>query len=183
MADIQTNEPTEIIKGTTVKWYKTLPDHPASEWTLKYSIRGPSTLDITCTAENDSFLAEISSTETAALTAGKHWFQAYAEKDGERYLAEWGTITVKADLAEADAGYDGRTYAETVLEAIEDMLKGKASQDQREITIGDKSLSRMTPSEIEQWRNVYKAEVLNQKRAERIRRGGYSGKTIYTRFL
>lgn len=181
-SEIPTGEPNSIIQGTTMKWYKPLPDYPPTEWTLTYAIRGPSTLDVTATADNDRFLATISATEAAKLTTGKYWMQGFVTKDGERYVIFQGTLTVEPDLAEQPVDYDGRTYAEIVRDAIEAVLKNRASKDQKEISIGNKSISRMEPDELRKWRDQFRKEVQDQQRAERIRRGGYSGRTIYTRF-
>lgn len=184
-ASIPTTEPTSLVAGETVKWHRSLADYPVSElWTLTYAIRGASSLDVTCTVSGSYYLATISAIDSGNLAAGRYWWQAYVSKasTGERYLVDNGSLKVTADLADAVAGYDGRSHAQIVLDAIEALIQGKASKDQLNVTIGNTTVGRMSPEQIERWRDVYRREVATDQRAERIRRGLPTGRYIGTRF-
>jgi DNA-directed RNA polymerase beta' subunit len=48
--------------------------------------------------------------------------------------------------------------------------------------VGEIEIGRMTPDQIERWRRIYQAEVANEKRADRRRRGLPDRRMIGMRF-
>jgi hypothetical protein len=178
-AEIPTYEPEEFTRGDTVKWKINLPDYaPQDGWTLKYSfVTSSGQVDVTGTDNGDGYhLVTIDSTTSQSFSAGDWSWQAYVEKAGERYTVRRGTLVVKEDFASQTSGYDARTHVKKVLDALEATILGKATSDQLSYTIAGRSLSRMSPSELIHWRDIYRAEYEREKRAERIRRGlGHKG--------
>lgn len=184
-ATIPTTEPTEIVSGETVKWTKSLSDYPADTWTLTYQfVNAADAQAVTCTASGTDFLATITAAQSAAMTAGDWYWQARVSYSGEVYGVGSGRVTVKPNYAVAGAtALDARSHVKKVLDAIEAVMEGKASEDQMSMSIGDRSLSRYSPSELITWRQKYAAEYAREVRQERIKLGlGHSGK-VRIRFM
>ena len=134
MADTPTIEPAEIVAGDTLSWRREdlTADYPACSWTLTYVLAGPQKHTISASADPDfpeAFLVSVPAADTANYQAGNYWWAAYVSKDAERYQIATGQITVKENLSAASAGYDGRSHARKVLDALEAVLEGKATRD------------------------------------------------------
>lgn len=181
--EIPTIEPSQFTVGDTVKWKKTLDCFKASDsWVLTYSLRNATnTINLTATASGDDHLISLTAVTTAAYTAGEYWYQAYVTKGAERYQVETGSIVIKENLA-ASATFDGRSHVKKVLDALEATILGKASKDQLSYSIQGRSLSRMSASEVIEWRDKYKAEYQQELREERIAKGLGNNSIVKVRF-
>ncbi len=170
-ATIPKIEPTTFRLGDTVKWTKSLSDYlPADSWVLTYSFANASDQhDIVASDNGDgSHLVTISAAVSATFSAGKYHYQGYVEKGGERFTVTEGRIEARAVLTSA---VDARIHAETVLDALESLIEGKASSDAQSISVGGKTMTTMSPEELYRWRNFYRREVEDARRAERMAEG------------
>lgn len=186
MSAIPTIEPSEIVAGDTIQWKKSLSSYPAGTWTLKYRlINSAGKFDITAVADGTDHLITITAAISATYTAGTYTWTAYVEKGTEqsleRYTIGTGTLIVKPNLAAQTTGYDNRSHAKKVLDAIEALLAGKATADVMSYTIGGRSISKMPPQELIKWRDIYKAEYLRELKAEKIKQGLDVTNNIYVR--
>lgn len=186
--DIATTEPSVILAGYTLQWEKTLSDYPASEYTLKYSIRGPQAIDITAAADGDDHLVDINAADTEVWQEGDYWWHSYVEKGTgatfERYQIAEGRLTIKADPEALEADYDGRSHAKTMLDAIEATLQGKATDSQLDIlvkSLGDKNIQR-NPELLIKWRDIYKREYQSELAAEMLKKGLGTPRRVGVRF-
>ena len=163
--DILTEEPTEITAGDTVTWKISLSDFLASDsWVLTYAlVKTNKLIEITASADGDDHLVEELPTTTADWDPGIYHYQAYVTKGTERYQVGEGTIEVLEDFA-ASTGYDNRSHAKKVLDAIEALLEGKADQDQLSYSIGGRSLSRFSWDELISARNTYRSMYVAEER-------------------
>ena len=183
---IPTTEPTEFVRGDTVKWIKRLNDYlPADGWQLNYSFSGEGRkLSAAGTDNGDgSHAVTISATESAKFPAGDYVWQAAVSKSGERYTVSAGRISVKPDISDVASGYDGSSHIKKVLDALEATLEGKASHDHKEISLpGGQSISKLTPEEVIKWHSHYQRLYKQELDAEKIARGEQLGGRIVTRF-
>lgn len=92
-----------------------------------------------------------------------------------------GTTEILADLI-TDAAADQRSHAKIMLDALEAVLQGKASKDVSSYSIAGRALTKLTPDELELWRDKYRAEYAAERRKERIKDGRGSGATVKVRF-
>ena len=183
-ASIPTTEPTKFVSGDTVCWTKSLADYPADEYELTYSfVTSGNQFAVTCTADGTDHYAEIAIADSAE-TVGVYRWQSYATlmDDSERYLVESGTCEILTDFASESSGYDPRTSAEKMLDALNATLVGKASQDQLSLSIQGRSLQRMDPAELLTWRSKMKTEVKREQAAEKAELGLATGQKVRTRF-
>lgn len=73
------------------------------------------------------------------------------------------TLKVKQNLKYVDANYDPRSEAEKILEAIEAYLAGRASSQQKEVSVGDKRIIYSSFDQLIKWRQFYKKQVRKEQ--------------------
>ena len=178
-----TNEPSNFTAGDTVKFSKSLSDYPASAgWALSYvAINSAGKFTATGVASGDAFEVTISATTTAAIAAGDYLFETYASKAGERFRVASGTVTVQPNITAA-ATYDGRSHARKTLDAIEAVIEGRASTDQEEYTIGNRSLKRTAIADLIVLADKYRSMVKSEDNAEAVKLGRGAKNRILVRF-
>ena len=181
-------EPERIVVGDFIQWRRTDlgTDYPNDAYTATYVARitggGSSEIQIAGTAYNSDYLFSASSSVSANFTAGFYHYQLemVRNSDSQRIVIDRGTFTVAVDLDVN--GTDPRSHAEIMVDKIETVLQGRADADVLSYSINGRSLSKMPPNELVEWRDYYKREFLMEKRKERIRRKISSGATIVARF-
>ena len=187
-ANSPTTEPLEIVVGDRVSWRRQDigTDYPNDEYTATYVARitggGSSEIQLTGTAYEDDYLFTVSSVTSADFVPGYyHWqLEIVRDSDSERIVIDRGTFTAIVDLDVNQS--DPRTHAEIMVDKIETVLQGRADADVLSYSINGRSLSKMPPKELLEWRDYYKRELLMEKRKERIRRNLPTGATIVARF-
>ncbi|WPY95607.1 hypothetical protein T8T21_05650 [Limimaricola variabilis] len=155
------------------------PEFPTSGWTLSLALRGPASIDVSATGEGENHHLSADAATTAGWAPGTYWYQIRATDDVDVQLVEEGQVRILEDLAAAGPGFDGRSHAEKVLAAIEAVIEGRASLDQSEYRINNRSLTRTPVSDLLKLRNQYRAEVRAQRMA---RRGRGSARRHLVRF-
>lgn len=180
---VPTREPESVRVGDTLKFTKSLPDFDPAADTLNYSFVNASNIyTVTATDNGDgNFLINVLPATTAAWAAGSYrWAAQVTTAGGEKHTVESGTINILPDLM--SAAVDDRSHVKKVLDALEAVIENKATKDQLSYSIGGRSISLMSTSDILLFRDRYKAEYQAEQRAERIKRGlGHGGK-IKVRF-
>ena len=186
-SNYRTTEPTleeygyPIIAGDLTTWKREdLTDYPATSYSLSYKARlensGSTVISISASADGTNYLVSIAGATTGAYTVGLYHYDAYITKTStsERIRVDYGRFEVIPDLSSSTA--DPRTHAKIVLDAIESVIEGRASQDQMSYSIAGRSLSRMSVDDLLTFRNRYKAEVINEERKLRVKEGlGHDG--------
>ena len=176
------NIPKQIRAGDTLKFTDSIPDYSALDgWTLNYSLANKNDkIAITSSASGSDHAISVPYVTTAAWASGKYRYQAYVDDGTDRYTVESGNLEILNDLK---GGFvDDRNHVEKTLDAIEAVLEGKASQDQLSMSINGRSLTRFNPSELLNWRDKYRAELVQIRQRERIAQGMGSGTKIKLRF-
>jgi len=184
--EIPTLEPVEIVAGDLIKWTKTEDSDflIADSWVLTYAFVMTSyQFEITATDNGDNkHLATITTAVSAKIKKGVYKWQSYITLGSERYYVDSGELVVQPNFATLDGGYDSRSHAEKVLESIELTLEGRATKDQSSYTISGRQLSRTPVGDLIMLRDKYKAEVVSERNAERIKKGLGTSSRILTRF-
>lgn len=181
---IPTTEPLAFAGGETLKWRKFLTDYPATAgWTLKYYFRGPGAgFDEVATADGDDYLVVVASATTAPLVGGDWFWQGWIEKGAEKYLVASGQAKVTAALPASGSTYDGRSSIKKILDAIDAMIQGKATQDQQEYQIGDRMLRRYPIGELVELRKTYANLYTQEQQTAGQAKGRPLFKTVLTKF-
>lgn len=181
-APIPTNEPKQLRIGLTWQWTREdLTDYPASTWTLKYWFKktgsSGANFSITASADGSYFDISVAAATTQGYTAGDYTWVAVVTSGSEAHEVDKGTCEILARY-DAAANLDDRTHAAKVVDAIEAVIEGRASQDQMAYTIGNRSLSRMPIADLIMFRDKYRAEVYAEQQAEAVRNGKSAGRVV-----
>ena len=183
-----TEEPEQFVIGDFIQWKRTdlSTDYPNSTHTMAYvaRIRAGGNNEITISGSNSAndYIFSANSSTTANYVEGHyHWQLEVTEtSSGNRIVVTTGEWEVIPDLDVNNA--DPRNHSEIMLDKIETVLQGRADADVLSYSINGRSLSKMSPDELVQWRNYYKKELAMHKRKELIKRGKPTGATISVRF-
>lgn len=184
MGDIPTTEPAVAVAGTTWQWTRDLADYPAGTWELTYHfVNRHHRFQATAAADGTVHAITVDK-DTTAIQDGDYEWRAYVDNGTERHEVAAGRLTVRPDFAKQGAGYDTRSHAEIVLEAIEAVIARRATKDQMGYTLADgRRLDRTPIADLLALRGRYKAEVAREREAARIKAGLGSGRIIKTRFV
>jgi len=178
--------PSRLVVGDRWVWKRTdLTDYPASAYALRYVLRlfgtGATEIAIDANEDGNDYLIEVASATTAAYTAGWYEWQLYIIRsaDSERIMLDRGRVELLPDRDESTA--DPRNHNRIMLEALEATLQGKATRDQTSYSIGDRSIARMSPSEIQEWYDIYRRRVRDDEREEQAEMGKGGGHRVRVR--
>lgn len=152
-----------LVVGDTVEFTTSVSDYPPSDgWTFKIRIVpltvGATPIVLTATTDGDEYLVEVASATTVSWTAGDYSWTSWVEKTGARVTVESGLLEIKAN-PETVTSRDDRSHARIVLQAIEAVIEGRATKDQEEYTIGNRSLKRTPLKDLMAMRDRYNAMV------------------------
>ena len=183
------NVPEEVYVGDNWLWKRDLTDYPVADYTLTYSFRLLSSvateiaLSSSVISESSTSLYTIAvpSASTAGYTKGQYTYQEYITNDSsQRLVLNIGLMTVKSNL-DADTE-DPRSDPRKVYDALVATIENRASIDQMSMSIAGRSLSRMAPEELENWKSHYKALVNNEEKVSRRNRNEATGNQVKIKF-
>lgn len=185
--EIPTIEPSSVRAGDTVTWLKSLADYPAtSGWTLYYRfINSTAKIDITATASGADHLVSVAKATSAAWTSGDYTYVAWVTNGTERATVAEGRVTVLPDLAAVtNVGYDNRTQAKKMLEAIDAALLSLSSGERLAVVEAEITGRRFKYdfTGLMKLRNLYAAQVRAEENAERASLGLGSRNKLNVRF-
>lgn len=172
MADVPTTEPRYLTAGDTWTWQRSLSDYSAADgWTLTYAlVTSAAQITITASASGSDHLVEVDAATTAAYTPGDYSWQAYVTSGAERYQVDTGTVTVRPNLAAASSGYDTRSGAEIILDAINTYLQTGDIQA-GSVSFEGRQIQYHSLEDLLKARSLLSAEVANEaakKRAQEL---------------
>ena len=153
---------------------------------LTYNYRGTDLLDITAAQDGTGsrWLVTITADQSATIRSGEYTWQAKVSKAGEVYTVDSGHLRVLPNLAFEAGGFDGRSVARRTLERIERVMYGRGSRDDLSYQAPGTGMSlvKMTPAQLLEWYNYWKAEVAREQAAEDLANGKASGRDILVQF-
>jgi hypothetical protein len=184
--EIPTIEPAEVRAGDTVTWQKTLDAYPAGTWVLYYRlINATAKIDITAIASGDAHLVSVLPTTSDDWTAGEYAYVAWVISGADRVTVAQGKITVLPNLAAvATAGFDLRTQAKKMLDAIDAALLSLSSGERLAVVEAEVNTRHFKYNfdGLEKLRNIYAAKVRAEDNAERAKLGLGSRNKLNVRF-
>lgn len=185
MADIPTTEPARIIAGDTAKWLIWLDDYrPADGWSMSYTLVSTASKRVTVasTTSGTSFLTTVSASTTANMAPGTWHFQGRVSNATESYTVRSGQLEIEDNFAAVQSTLDNRSHARKMLDLIEAALEGRAVDGIDSHTIGGVAINLIPLERLRVLRDQYKAEVLREEQADKLKRGVGGGRNIYVRF-
>ena len=187
MVDIATNEPLKVQAGTTVEWKRTFADYPAPTWALKYSlVNSAGQITITATADGTDHKVSVAKGTTAGWADGSYHWQAYVDNGTSRHLVDEGTLEILPDFETKTTGFDNRSIAAQMVDALEALFAGKITRsdlDKITYSIGVRSMTKASLADLRAEYTHWKAILKSEQEAEQIANGLGTGRKIYTRFV
>lgn len=165
-----TEMPDDLVIGDFWTWYMPAStEFPAASWTLSFGFAGPATLASgtgwTITAQSDgTWLVQVAKATTAGYTAGRYrWSAVVTGGSSERYQIAAGWVVIQPNIPVLTG--DQRTHAQKMLAYIESALEARANGDifAESVSIGGRSISKMTTAELRRLRGQYAAEVYREQ--------------------
>jgi hypothetical protein len=183
---IPTTEPVSARAGDSWKWTRSLPDYPASTWTLTYTLwTASAALTITASASGADHAVDVDSATTGAYVAGRYEWVARVTDGTDTYSIGSGTLQI---LPAVGAAMDTRSHARKMLDALNALIEGRATDGDIDVvrtsvatSSGDRSTQWDMPTLLK-LRQQYAAAVAAEEDAARIARGERSSRLIGVRF-
>lgn len=157
--------PAKFDAGTTFDRLVNQAGYPAPDWALSLLLRGPSTINITATAEGTQHRFRVEAAATAAWVPGVYAWAMRATRGADVVNVSRGSTTVAPDIDSLAVGSVTTTHAQRVLAAIEAVLEKRASIDQKRYVINNRELERTPINELLKLRDVYRVEVKRENAA------------------
>lgn len=174
--------PKEFTAGDTLSFTESVEDYlPEDGWALSYVlVNALGTETVTSSDNGDStHLVAETAANTASWTAGDYRWQSYVTKALERYTVSRGSITIKPNFA--TGAVDARSHVKKTLDAIESLLEGKAGKDVDSYSIHGRSLSKMSITELLEWRDKYVRELAQLEKEADLESGIANSNKVYVR--
>ncbi len=150
---VPSNEPLKLRAGDTWQWTRTITDHPASTWSLVYTLRrfGEDPITITGVANGDTFDITVTAAVTAPYKHGVWDWIARVALSAEVFTVDQGKLEILPNI-ELEQIADHRTYNQRALDALEAVMENKATSDHLQFTVsttqGSHTIQKMTWEQI-----------------------------------
>jgi len=166
--------PAEIRAGDTLAFTRSHAEYPAGDgWELAFKLLPLSgtPISFTGTAAGNSWGVTVAASSTATWVAGRYTWVETVALSGVRKTLGTGEVLILANLAALAAGFDGRSFARKMLEAIEAALVNAATASQLDlidVTFAGRGQKRDRAGLIKA-RDLYRREVQTEDRAAGIK--------------
>ena len=161
--------PDRVKAGLSQAFRVVSRDCPAPDWTVTAVLRGPAAIDLVAQPEGRNHVFHVPAAVSAQWLAGRYVYSVRAARDGHVVELEHGELQVAADIAQLAAGHDPRAHVQKVLDAIEAVLENRATLEQEQYQINNRSLKRRSIGELLKLRDHYRAELSRMNAARRGR--------------
>lgn len=157
----------------------------AATWALAYSLRGPSSLDMTAVASGRAWQTTLTAVASAALLPGDYVWAAILTSGAERITASNGKLSITTDLASTTAPFDGRTTAQIALANCEAAMAtfNATGGKVKKYEIAGRIMEFQTIGELMQLHSFWSMRVLGEGTAASIANGNGNPRNLYTRFV
>lgn len=177
-----TQVPSELIAGDTWEWTRDLSDYPAATWaSVWYFEKADHNFSVAGVASGDTHTATVAAATSAGYTPGEYRWRLVVTAAGVRKTAESGYLDVLRDPA-AVGNVDFRSTARVVLDHIDAYLRDPTNLTAASYSLGGRSLSRWSRSELLAERDKWQAEARNEEAADRMAQGLGNPRRLYVRF-
>lgn len=189
-ANAPEGEPETIVVGDFIQWKRSdlVQDYPVATHSATLIARitggGANEIQISATESNPSYyLFTATSAASSSFSPGDyHWqLEITQTSSGDRIVVATGMFQILPDLDVNNS--DPRSHADIMLAKIQTILEGRADSDVSSYSIQGRSLAKMSISDLLQWRDYYRREVLKDKRNSDIKNGRKTSSTVKVRFL
>ncbi|MAE21828.1 MAG: hypothetical protein CMK92_05295 [Pseudomonas sp.] len=172
---VDTTAPHAVRAGDSATWIVSFPKYPASKgWALSLTLVNGDTVNTTAfnvRSLGDEYEVTLGASESAQLTPGTYVLYHTLSLGDERHTVQEKRFTVKHNVT---TQHDPRSQAERTLQAIRDLLEGKADDDQQMVQYAGRTLSRYTFEQLIQIESRL-ARTVARERAAKAGHKGFIG--------
>jgi hypothetical protein len=188
------NIPAQIRAGDTVKWRDGSTTDAfgaaitSADWTLTYYLRTNTASEgatVVGAAYGQGWEVTIAAATSAGFDAGQWFWQAVAEKAGDKVTVGAGQLEVLAalDYTGTPGAFDGRSQAEKDLAAVQSAMRAIISGGAvAEYSIGSRRLKKMEMADLITLESKLKAEVKREQAAALQAQGLGNPHNLFVRF-
>lgn len=183
------NIPRTIVAGDSITWrdvaMKDNLGNQVSSLThiLTYAIRGTQNLTLTSTSYQNGWETTITAAQSITLTGSTYYWQAYATEGINRITLGAGQLTIEKNFSTQTAPFDGRTQAKKDLDAVVAAIRAIISNNAvQEYTIGNRSVKKMSMTDLIMLRDQLRYEVVVEQKAEMKANGLGDPHNLFVRF-
>jgi hypothetical protein len=188
------NIPAQIRAGDTVSWRDAATTNNlgvavgSADWSLTYYLRTNTASEgatVVGVPFGQGWEFTIPAATSAGFDAGQWFWQAIAEKAGEKTTLGAGQLTVLAALefTGTPGAFDGRSQAQKDLDAVQSAIRAiVAGGAVAEYSIGTRRLKKMEMTDLLALESKLKAEVKREQAAELQANGLGNPHNLYVRF-
>ncbi len=166
------NYPIEMYQQATYSWQESFEDYkPSSNYNCKFVIKyNQNVYSFTATPDltNDVFQFNLTATNTETITPGnyKAYYNIYKGDYSENYVVPLDEVIVFPSVT---SNTDNRTIEEKILDAINELLQGRAQEDYSGYSFNGRSITKLSYDELIKARSYFQYMVNMQKgKAPRI---------------
>lgn len=168
-------DPVTIVKGRYIAWRKLL-DVDSASYSVKYVLHpraGGELRTVLGTQSGIYWTFALTGALSALWVEGDYSFDVVVVRtlDSEEAVIASGSAKVFASTS------DRRSHAQVMVEKIESILQGRAASDVDSYSIGSRSISKMSITELTKWRDYYRSEVGD------VSGGGQKTNKVKVRFI
>lgn len=180
----------QLPAGDSAVWLDdavTLPDGriaSSATWSLRYWLRGPSTLDLLAVANGAGWKTTLTAVQSAALTAGLYQWTATVSAGAERITVGSSQATITPDLTTVSAPFEARTAAQVALADCEAAMGtfNKTGGKVKKYDIAGRTMEFQTIGELMSLHAFWQAKVLGEQNTASVANGGGNTRNLYARF-
>lgn len=174
----------DITAGETISYTQSFSGFdPATDTLVFDCVTDGQQKTITATDNGDgTFKIDVAYTETDGWKDGLWHYQAHITDAGSaRKFVENGSFSVAPKFAGMEDGFDNRSHVKQTLDALEATILGKASRDQLSYSVAGRTMSRLSPAELLEWRDKYRQFYRDELRGEKAAGGKDLSNKIFAR--
>ena len=175
--------PEKLTAGDTWRWTVAFADYPAPTWIVTYTFRNASaSFSAQAAADGTSHAVTIAAATSAAIIAGRYQWTARAVSGSivETIDSESGWVEILPDSI-AGQSRDMRSWAQRALDAVKATIEGTATSAQQTFSIGGRSVSLMSWSELRRKQVDLENDVAREAQSDRLRTRGVSSARVLVR--
>lgn len=166
LSEAPLGEPASLVIGQSAQWRREI-DIDQALFTVSYTLRGadPSKLIISVPQSFDMapvssgvWGADIVPTDTAGWVNGRFFWDMVVTRvsDGRTKVIDSGLFDVYV------TDDDRRSHARIMVAKIESIIENRADSDVSQYTIKNRSITKMSISELREWRDYYLDELASE---------------------
>lgn len=173
---------SQIFAGCTWNFTKSFSDYPADEWDCEFTLKKDSTnsIVIDAAADGTGFIFSAAADDSEDLEGGTYKYQfKFTNKTTSEVQVITGYDTVEALLENIT---DIRTHNRIMLEALTDVLKGRATKEVLNMSYKGKSFQLLSLKELREAKEYYEAQCELEENEEKIKNGENTGNKLLIGF-